>query len=223
MQHILFDLDGTLIDHFTAIHKSVIYAQRQLGLAESSYETVRTTVGGGIELTLTRLLGETMAGAALPHFKAHFETVMLDDAIVLPGAGELLQALKQQGKQTAVFTNKIGDHSRAILKHLGLTQHLDAVIGTGDTDYRKPQPEFTRYALDRLGAQAADTIMIGDSPFDYQAAAGLDMACYLVATGSHTVDQLQAETDAAGIYPDMPTLAAAVFGIERSTPATCEP
>ncbi|MGB0413211.1 MAG: HAD family hydrolase [Coraliomargarita sp.] len=216
MQHILFDLDGTLIDHFTAIHKSIAYAQQQLDLAESSYDTVRRTVGGGIELTLTRLLGESKAQEALPHFKSHFESVMLEDAIVLPGVETLLKQLKEQDKKTAVFTNKIGDHSRAILKHLGLTRHLDAVIGTADTDYRKPQPEFTQYALDRLGAKASETMMIGDSPFDYQAADCLGIPCYLVATGSHSVAQLQEETDAAGIYTNMPDLAEAVFNIQAS-------
>lgn len=220
MQHILFDLDGTLIDHFTAIHKSIAYAQQQLDLPESSYDTVRSTVGGGIELTLTRLLGEPLAEEALPHFKKHFETVMLEDAIVLPGVEALLQSLKEQGKQTAVFTNKIGDHSRAILKHLGLNQHLDAVIGTADTAYRKPQPEFTQYALDRLKASASDAIMIGDSPFDYQAADCLGMPCYLVATGSHSVAQLKEETRAAGIYADMPELAQAVFSIQVNQPTS---
>ena len=44
MQYILFDLDGTLIDHFTTIHKSVTYAQRELGLPESNYARVRATV-----------------------------------------------------------------------------------------------------------------------------------------------------------------------------------
>ena len=222
MQHILFDLDGTLIDHFTAIHKSIAYAQRALNLPESTYDKVRSTVGGGIVLTLNRLLGETKAQHALPHFKSHFETVMFDDAIVLPGVEALLKALKQQNKQTAVFTNKIGDHSRAILQHLGLSQHFDAVIGTADTDYRKPQPEFTQYALDRLGASASQTMMIGDSPFDYQAADCLGIPCYLVATGSHSVAQLQHETRAAGIYQDMPTLAKAVFGIQATDSVSSE-
>lgn len=222
MQHILFDLDGTLIDHFTAIHKSIAYAQRQLDLSESTYETVRTTVGGGIELTLTRLLGEAKAQEALPHFKRYFETVMLEDAIILPGVESLLKTLHEKDKRTAVFTNKIGDHSRAILQHLGLSQHLDAVIGTADTEYRKPQPEFTQYALDRLGAQASETMMIGDSPFDYQAADCLGMPCYLVATGSHSVAELEAETKAAGIFPDMPALAQAVFDIHTPMPPISE-
>ena len=41
MLYILFDLDGTLIDHFTTIHKSVAFAQRKLGLPESDYAKVR--------------------------------------------------------------------------------------------------------------------------------------------------------------------------------------
>jgi hypothetical protein len=64
---ILYDLDGTLIDHFRAIHRSIAFAQQQLGLPASSYDKVRATVGGGIELTLTRLVGPELAPPAHPH------------------------------------------------------------------------------------------------------------------------------------------------------------
>ena len=52
---VLFDLDGTLIDQFIAIHKSVNYVQKQLHLKESAFEEVKAAVGGSIRLTLDRL------------------------------------------------------------------------------------------------------------------------------------------------------------------------
>ena len=58
MQYILFDLDGTLIDHFTTIHKSVAFAQRELSLPQSDYAKVRATVGGSVPITLSKLCGE---------------------------------------------------------------------------------------------------------------------------------------------------------------------
>ena len=54
MQYILFDLDGTLIDHFTTIHKSVAFAQRELSLPQSDYAEVRATVGGSVPITLSK-------------------------------------------------------------------------------------------------------------------------------------------------------------------------
>lgn len=214
MKTILFDLDGTLLDHFRAIHLAIAHSQRQLGLPESTYQTVRATVGGGVEVTLGRLIGPENVDAAMPYFESHFGEIMLSEAEMLPGSICLLQALHARGKQLAVFTNKGGEHSRTILEHFKVAVYLAEIFGTGDTAYRKPQPEFSEHALKCLNARAEDTIMIGDSPFDYAAAEAGGFKCYLVATGSHTVEQLAKETNAAGIYKDLYELARDLFELE---------
>ena len=106
MQYILFDLDGTLIDHFTTIHKSVTYAQRELGLPESNYAKVRAPVGGSVPITLSKLCGEDKVSLAEPLFRKHFEEIMFDDVFTLPGADWLLETLKKRGDKLGVFTNK---------------------------------------------------------------------------------------------------------------------
>jgi len=219
MHTILFDLDGTLIDHFTTIYRSVAHAQRQLGLPESDYDTVRATVGGSVPITLERLLGKEHVEAALPLFKAYFETIMFEDVSALPGADWLLENLSQRGYALGVFTNKLGDHSRSTLDYLGLGKWLDAIVGTGDTPapWRKPEPEFTAYMLQRMESTADDTILIGDSPFDYAAAEAGKLKCYLVATGSHSQAQLAESTKAEGIYTDLYELGETVFKLSRET------
>lgn len=217
MKTILFDLDGTLIDHFTTIHRCVAFAQQQLNLPESDYDTVRATVGGSVPITLSKLLGEEYVETALPMFQNHFEEIMFEDLIALPGSNWILNELKQRGYQLAVFTNKNGKQSRTILDYLDQAQYLDAIIGTGDTPYRKPEPEFTAHALECLKANAEDTILIGDSPFDYAAAEAGQLKTYLVATGSHSEGQLATETNAAGIYPSLYELGAALFDLTPET------
>ncbi len=218
METILFDLDGTLVNHFTTISNSIAYAQRELGLPESSYQQVLTAVGGGIALTLTRLMGKEDAEAAWPIFHKHFEENLLEGAFALPGAAWLLENLKAKGDyRLAVFTNKGGDHSRALLKHLGLDQWLDAIVGTGDTPYRKPEPQFTAHMLELMETTSDETILIGDSPFDFEAAEAGCLRSYLVATGSHSADQLAEETAAAGIYTDLYQLGEALFNLAPQT------
>lgn len=222
MQTVLFDLDGTLIDHFSAIQRSIAYAQEHLGLPVSDIDTVRRTVGGGIRLTFTRLIGAEHVDAALPLFTKRFEEVMLEDVAVLPGAEWLLQSLHDKNYQLGVFTNKIGDHSRALMTHLGLDKWLKATVGTVDTPYRKPDPEFTMHMLEVMDAASDETILVGDSPFDYAAAeSGCLSAAYLVATGSHSVEQLKAETAANGVYSSLYEIGVEVFGLER--PAAAHP
>jgi len=216
MRHILFDLDGTLIDHFTTIAKSVNYAQKELGLPQSDYATVRATVGGSVPITLAKLCGEANAAAAEPLFRAHFDEIIFDDVFVLPGAAWLLESLKARGDKLAVFTNKYAEHTRSVIKHLGLDPWLDLMIGTGEADcpYRKPDPRFTAYALEQLDCSSEDALMIGDSPYDLAAAEAGCVECYLVATGSHSKSELEAHHAPDRIYDDLFALGTEVFGLE---------
>lgn len=211
---IFFDLDGTLIDHFTTIHRSVAYAQRQLGLPESSYDKVRATVGGSTPVTLERLLGKDHVPKALIHFKEHFHSIMFEDVFALPGASWILENLKLRGFKLAVFTNKIQPHSDETLAHLKLDRWLDRIIGTGEIPYRKPQPEFTYHALEQMGATIEDSMLIGDSPFDYQTASSVNMDCHLLTTGTHDRERLRAETNSNAIYESLYELGSKVFGLE---------
>lgn len=213
---ILFDLDGTLIDHFSAIHRAIAYAQGELGLPQSSYDTVRGAVGGSVPITLGKLCGSAeMATAAEPLFRQHFAEIMLEDVDALPGSDIILEALKEQGYKLAVLTNKYDGHSKSVLQHLELDTHLDAIFGTGGTQpYRKPDPRFTMQALETLETSSEETVLIGDSPYDYMTAEAACLRCYLVATGSHNAEELAKETNADGIYADLYELGEKVFGLE---------
>lgn len=211
---VLLDLDGTLIDHFQVIYRCYQYALEKLGLEPVTYEKVRASVGGSIVITFGKLIPEEHVEEAVGYFREEFDRIWDEEIDILPGTEWLLDNLRARGLKMAVFTNKEGDRARRILDHIGLSSHLDAVYGTLDTPWRKPQPEFTHHVLKELGADAAHACMIGDSPYDVDAAAVAGMPCYTVATGSHSVDQLRRETRSAGVYPDLHQLGQAVFGLD---------
>lgn len=189
---VLFDLDGTLIDHFKAIHRCHTHAMRELGLPGPTLDQVRAAVGGGVELAVERLVGPELKPAALAIYRPYWNATMLDDVELLPGAKELLVALRSRGVRTAVFTNKHGPSSRLTCTHLGLSDLLDGNFGATDTPWLKPDPAFTQHVLNALGATAAATLLVGDSPFDVATARLGDLGFIGVATGTHTVAELQA-------------------------------
>ena len=210
---VLFDLDGTLIDHFGIIYRCYCYALEKLQLEPVTYEKVRASVGGSIVITFGKLIDQAHVEAAVGHFREEFDRIWHEEIIILPGAEWILKELHARGLQLCVFTNKEGNRARKILHHIGLDAQLDGIYGTLDTPWRKPQPEFTQHVLEQLGADPAHAVMIGDSPYDVEAAAVAGMPCYTVATGSHSVDQLRRECAAAGVYADLYELGEMVFGL----------
>ncbi len=213
---ILFDLDGTLLDHFGAIHASHAYMLKQLGLPAPTMAQVHRAVGGGFEVAVKRILGpenEALLPRALEIYREGWAKNLFNDVTLLPGAQPLLEALKKQGVHTAVFTNKHGPSARAVCSHIGLTPLLDGIFGAFDTPWLKPDRAFAEHALKELNATANTTCLVGDSPYDVEAAQNGGFPCFCVATGTHDAEQLRT-AGAAGVYDDLSALAKAEFGIE---------
>ena len=213
---VLFDLDGTLLDHFGAIHASHAYTLQKLGLPTPTMAQVHRAVGGGFEVAVKRMLGpdnEALLPRALEIYREAWAKNMFNGVTLLPGARELLEALKASGVSCGVFTNKHGPSAREICQHLGISPLLDGVFGAFDTPWLKPAHEFADYVLSELNATVGSTCLVGDSPYDVEAARNGGFPCYCVATGTHDTGQLCA-AGAAGVYDDLLALAKVEFKIE---------
>ena len=205
----LFDLDGTLIDHFGAIHRAHTHTMTQLGLPPPTMEQVHRAVGGGVEVAIERLVGRARLVAAIPIYREFWERTMLEGVELMPGARELLEALHARGAKLGVFTNKLGTSSRTVCDHLGITPLLGAIVGAKDTPWLKPEPEFAAHVLAQLGAAPATALLVGDSPYDVQAAHNGGFPCWVVTTGTHTDDELRA-AGADAVFPNLVALRAAL-------------
>jgi len=215
---VLFDLDGTLLDHLPAIHRCYAHTLPQLGLPAPTREQVRRAIGGGLEDAMGHFVRPEDLPRALAIFRTHWEQTMLDGVALMPGAGALLQALRARGCRLAVLTNKHGPSSRAVCAHLGIALLLDGVFGATDTPWLKPDPRLTAHALAALGAEAASTCYIGDSPFDVETARRGGLAGHFVTTGTHSAEELRA-SGAGRVYPDLAALARDAFALELGSGA----
>ncbi|MEO5959923.1 MAG: HAD hydrolase-like protein, partial [Opitutaceae bacterium] len=117
---LLLDLDGTIVDAFTTIHRSYVHILPQFGLPAPTMEQVRRAVGGGLENAMRNFLPEPQIAAAVKLHVAHTESILLEDVKLLPGALELVRTQHAAGVALAVFTNKRGDQARRVCAHLGL-------------------------------------------------------------------------------------------------------
>jgi len=197
---VLFDLDGTLVDNFEAIHRCYDDVMSMMGLPGVTLEQIRRAVGGSVNVTVVKLAGEANAPTATRLFREHFPSV-------------ILVGLRAQGVRVAVYTNKDDANSKKIMEHLGLDDAVDAVYGTNVHPWRKPQPEFTHFVLSSLKADPNRTVMVGDSPFDIATARnGKLAAIHCVTTGSHSAEEL-APYAPDTVHAGLPELGRELFGL----------
>ncbi len=212
---VLFDLDGTLLDHFAAIHRTHCQTTAHFGLPTPTMDEVRRAIGGGLEEAVSRIFGASHAHLlpeAVKVYRGYWPANLHYQVSAFPGAETLLQALTAAGVRCGVFTNKHGPSARAVLEHLGLARHLQGTFGALDTPWLKPQVEFAQHALNALGADAATTCLVGDSTYDIEAAHNGGFPCFCVTTGTHSEEELRS-AGADGVYPDLATLGRNALGI----------
>jgi phosphoglycolate phosphatase len=209
---VLFDLDGTLMDHLPAIHRSYAHTLPRLGLPEPTYLQVKRAIGGGLENAMLKFVPQARLEEALKIYRTYWDATMLSGAEPMPDAQSLLSALTARGVTCAVFTNKHGPSARSVCTHIGLAPYLREIIGAKDTPWLKPAPEFTAHALNLLGAEAGTTCLVGDSPWDVQAAHNAGFPCFAVTTGTHTAEELRA-AGASAVYDTLAALGAAEFAL----------
>lgn len=186
---VLFDLDGTLLDTVADIALALNRTMLDHGLKPLADNDVRRMIGRGSPVLIERAIATQDAdvdtatrAAMLDRFFHHYgelEKSNEDRAQPYPGAVESLQALHGSGLRTAVVTNKQHRFAGSLLKRLGFAELIDIVVGGDTCVRRKPDPEPLLFACQSLRVSAAESLMVGDSINDVQAArsAGIPVVC----------------------------------------------
>ena len=159
-EHIIFDLDGTLIDSAPSIVESFIYAVASLGITPS--KTITSEVVGPLRMLAGQDDSELLQQLAAK-FKAHYDTEGYKKATVFPGVEALLNTLSQSGATLYIATNKRDLPTQKVMKHLNWGHYFKGVFSL-DT-YMPPlaaKPLMVARILDDYQIDPAQAIYIGD-------------------------------------------------------------
>lgn len=182
-QAYLFDLDGTLVDTAPDISAALNFALKQAGLNPVSEELTRHWVGHGSKTLIAEALDylrvEKNPDHLLRDFIEYYESNIANYSAPYPEVVKTLNTLVDRGAKLAVVTNKLTNLTTLLLRHLSLDQHFQTVVCGDSTKHPKPSPEPVFLAMENLGVSKPETLFIGDSDTDVNAAAnaGIQMVC----------------------------------------------
>lgn len=172
-QAVIFDIDGTLIDSNDAHARAWMRALGEQGY-DVAFSKVRPLIGKGGDKLLPELTGlaeDSEAGHAIIERR---RDIFLKDFLPYTrptrGAQRLLEYLRNEGLKLVVATSASAEEVDALLKTAGVQNLLDAKSSADDAERSKPDPDIVLSALRKSGAAANAAVMIGDTPYDVEAA-----------------------------------------------------
>jgi phosphoglycolate phosphatase len=212
LRHIIFDLDGTLVDSVGITVAIIDEMLARRGVAMSACPmTTRAHVSAGGEAMIAAVMGVHCQDpkADIAEFRRiHAETPTPPDTL-FPLVAEQLAELVKSGFTLAICSNKPQNLCEKVLTDLGIAHCFKLVVGSRDGLRKKPHPDLMQLVLTGLGAQADECLFVGDSELDLMAAHHFNMPFVLVEWGY--VEDIARLEDAPGEYElvaDMPSLVA---------------
>lgn len=188
---IIFDLDGTLIDGYEAIHDALSYSMTTLGFEAPTLEKTKESVGRGFEELMEQWVGKDLVTESVRLFRSHYPSVALQKTYLLPGIEKVLKTLYESGYKMSVATNKPKDFSEAILKDKGILNYLTAVLGPSEHFPPKPHPKILLDLLSKMQTSPEETVCVGDMEVDVEFARAGGCRVIVVPTGSRSKTFLQ--------------------------------
>ncbi|MGE4295290.1 MAG: HAD family hydrolase [Campylobacterales bacterium] len=187
---VLFDLDGTVIDSTEAIVESFHVSFKHFGDALPPERAIVSGIGHPLK-TMFEQLGVDPARSDdyVAVYRGHYRTVCNDKTFLVPGAKEAVELMAAHAR-LGVVTTKTARFSWEILKHLGIGDRFETVVGFEEVQNPKPHPEPILLALERLGRPAGQKWMIGDTPMDILAARAAGVTPLGVLSGYATEAEL---------------------------------
>lgn len=179
----IFDFDGTLIDTAPDIAKLMnAILVHEHGMNESTLEDVKSSIGWGVHELVEKLAAKqsfsfdrSTVEAIVTEFKSQYRINPVDLSRPYDGVVDMLSG-DLSGIKKCIVTNKPHDITIQILELLDMSCFFESVIGMGSGFAPKPDPSGILKVMDGCCADPKDTVFIGDSNIDLNAAqrAGID-------------------------------------------------
>lgn len=202
---VLFDFDGTVFDTVEGITKSIQYALRKHG-REEPLEALRCFAGPPLVEKFMEVYGvsQSEAESLVMDFRERYIPVGVYESSPFPGVRPFLQRLRAAGLILGIATSKPQPMAELLLKRYDMMTCFDVIVGSSPAVNNEKKWQIVKRAMERCGADPAETVLIGDTKYDAIGAARCGVDCVGVDWGYAAPGELEA----AGVIARVPDFAA---------------
>lgn len=189
---VFFDFDGTLADTSPGIVLTMQKTFEQMGLAVPSAEQVRQTIGLPLVEAVRQLGGltpdEAEHGTAV--YRQLFPVYEVGHVSVFPQVSETLEQLSRRGIRMAICTSRTGITLDLMVERFGINHYFETKVSCNDNLPSKPAPDMVFALLSRMGLEAEDALVVGDTTFDIEMGNRAGCRTVAVTYGNHSRQKL---------------------------------
>jgi HAD superfamily hydrolase (TIGR01509 family) len=205
VEAVICDIDGTLIDSVDLHARAWVDALHEYG-HEVAFADVRRQIGkGGDQLLPVFLSKEEIQGLGEDlekHRSKIFKERYLAGITAFPGVRPLMQRLLAEGKQLTLASSTKEDELMTYKRIAKIEDLIKVATSSDDAESSKPHPEIFQAALKRLGGQSPKrVVVVGDTPYDAEAAAKAGMRTIGLLCGGWPEDELK-QAGCITVYKD---------------------
>ena len=190
-RYLFFDLDGTLTDSREGIINCLVYALEQMGF--DIPEDKDKFLGPSLYQSFAEFCGmdDEQVERAVKLFRGRYSVTGLFENRVYDGIPEMLERLKNGGKELFVATSKPQPYAVRILEKFDLAQYFRFIGGADINGTRNRKQEVIEYVLAESGITDRESVlMIGDRRQDVLGAHDTGLDCMGILWGYGPEEEL---------------------------------
>lgn len=194
IEAVIFDIDGTIVDSVDLHAESWKMTFEKFGKT-IPFEDVRRQIGKGADQLLPVFFSKeelSRFGEKMEKYRSDlFKKEYLPRVQGFPKVRELFKRIKDDGKQIALASSAKADEIEAYKKIAQIDELVESETSSDDADRSKPHPDIFQAALAQLKDVAPENvIVVGDTPYDAEAAAKAMMSTVGLLCGKWTKEEL---------------------------------
>ncbi|ORM65253.1 haloacid dehalogenase [Pantoea rodasii] len=173
IRNVIFDLDGTLVDSFPGIEKSILFALKELGYEKPDNQNIKALIGPPMRVIFEKLLApfdDARIDQAIEIYREHYRRYGVFIARCYEGIDDVLARLIESGIQLFIATSKRQHFADLMLENNGLQHFFHQVYGSTNDGRFDNKDHLVAHLVSENKLAVSECVLIGDRKDDVVAA-----------------------------------------------------